>query len=318
MGSADFIRVPLPAAMITMSRPMPDRPVAAPEGIIRASLAALALALLGGCSLLRLSYPQLPTILYWSADSYLDLTGAQSELVRAQLAELLRWNRTTQLPDYASLLRRARAEVLLDTTPARLCRWFDDGTSRLQTVFDQALPAAAEVALMLSPAQLDHLRKHLDKINAELREEYVERAPQRRLKEAVNRAVERAETLYGSIDDAQRERLAREVAGSPFEPERWLAERQLRQREALQTLRRLHAERAGADEMQAALRAFFERARHSPDDAYRAYQQRLRQFSCEVAARLHNTTTPAQRQAAAATIAGWENDLRTLAAETGR
>lgn len=297
---------------------MRHRPVAAPPAIIRASLAALALALLGGCSLLRLSYPQLPTLAYWSADSYLDLTGAQSEFVRAQLAEWLRWNRTTQLPDYAALLRRARAEVLQDTTPERLCRWADEATARVQTAFDQALPAAAEVALTLSPAQFEHLRKHLDKVNAEFREEYVERRPQRRLKEAVQRAVERAETLYGKLDEAQRERLASEVAASPFDPERWLAERTLRQREALQTLRRLQAERAGADEMQAALRAFFERAQRSPDDAYRAYQQRLRQHSCAVAARLHNTTTPEQRQAAAANLSGWENDLRSLAAETAR
>lgn len=298
---------------------MSCRPVTATRRIIRAPLLALLLlALLSGCSLLRLSYPQLPTLAYWTADSYLDLTSAQSERLRAQLAELLLWNRSTQLPDYAALLRRARAEVQSDTTPARVCQWMDEATARAQTAFDQALPAAAELALTLTPAQLDHLRQHLDKTNAEFREEFVERSPERRRKEAIKRAVDRAETLYGKVDDAQRERLAREVAASPFEPERWLAERQLRQREALQTMRRLQAERAGADAMQAALRAFFERAQASPDDAYRAYQRRLRQFSCEVAARLHNSTSPEQRQAAAATISGWENDLRALAAEAGR
>lgn len=298
---------------------MSDRPVAATRRIIRAPLwALLLLTLVSGCSLLRLSYPQLPTLAYWTADSYLDLTSAQSEQVRAQLADLLRWNRVTQLPDYAALLRRARAEVLADTTPARVCQWFDEATARAQTAFDQALPAAADIALTLTPAQLDHLRKHLDKTNAELREEFVERTPERRRKEAIKRAVERTETLYGKVDDAQRERIASAVAASPFEPELWLAERQLRQREALQTLRRLQAERAGADAMQAALRAFFERAQVSPDDAYRAYQRRVRQFSCEFAARLHNTTSPEQRQAAAATLEGWENDLRALAAEAGR
>jgi hypothetical protein len=283
--------------------------------IIRALLLALGLLLLGGCSLLRLTYPQLPTIGYWMADSYLDLTSAQSETLRAQLADWLRWNRATQLPDYAQLLRRARAEVLVDTTPTRVCQWVDEGTARLQTAFDQALPAAAEMALTLTPAQLEHLQKHLDKTNAEYREAFVERTTQRRQKEAVKRAVERAETLYGSIDDAQRERIERDIAASPFDPERWLAERQLRQREALQTLRRLQAERAGADQMQAALRAIFERALRSPEDAYRTYEQRLRRYGCEFAARLHNGTTPAQRQAAAANLAGWESDLRLLAAE---
>ncbi len=88
--------------------------------------------------------------------------------------------------------------------------------------------------------------------------------PERRLKEAVKRTVDRAETLYGRLDDAQREPIAREVEASPFDPERWLAERQLRQRELLETLRRLQAERANDAQSQAALRMFAEHAQRSP------------------------------------------------------
>jgi hypothetical protein len=83
-------------------------------------------------------------------------------------------------------------------------------------------------------------------------------------------------------------------------------------------LRRLQAERAESAQAQAALRALFERARNPPDDAQRAYERRLRRYGCDFAARLHNGTTPAQRQAAAATLTGWENDLRALAAEASR
>ena len=70
--------------------------------------------------------------------------------------------------------------------------------------------------------------------------------------------------------------------------------------------------------MQAALRMFAEQAQRSPRPPYRAYQQRLKQFNCEFAAQLHNATTPAQRQAAADTLKGWETDLRVLAAEPAR
>ena len=294
---------------------MRHHPVAVESRIIRALLLALGALLLGGCSLLRLTYPQLPTIAYWTIDGYVDFTSAQSERVREQLADWLRWNRTTQLADYAALLQRARVEVLADTTPAQVCAWVEQGQLRLQAAFDQALPDIAGLALSLSPAQLEHMRKHMDKGNAELREEFVERSPQRRQKDAVKRAVERAETLYGRLDEAQREAIERDLAGSPFDPERWLAERERRQRETLQTLRRLQAERASADQAQAALRVLFERTLASSDDAYRAYERRLRRYGCEFAASLHNGTTVAQRQAAAATIAGWETDLRALAAE---
>ena len=284
--------------------------------IIRALSVTLCLALLGGCSLLRLTYPQLPTIAYWSLDSYVDFTSTQSERVREELALWLRWNRTTQLPDYLTLIQRARAEILADTTPARVCHWIDEGLARIDSGFEQALPAAAEVARSLTPAQLDHIRKRFDKTNAELREEFVQRSPESRAQESAKRAVERAETLYGKLDDAQRERIARDMAASPFDPERWIAERQKRQREGLQSLRRLRAAQADHAQMQAALREFFEHSQRSPDSGYRAYQRRLRQHNCEFVARLHNGTTAEQRQAAAQTLAGWEADLRALAAET--
>ena len=119
---------------------------------------ALFLALLSGCSLLRMTYPQLPTITYWWLDGYVDFTSAQTPRVQQQLADLLQWHRSTQLPDYATLLRRARGELPLDTTPAQICRWADELTARLNIAYEQALPAAAEAALALSAAQMEHVR----------------------------------------------------------------------------------------------------------------------------------------------------------------
>jgi len=281
-------------------------------------LLVLCVVLLSGCSLLRMTYPQVPTIVYWWLDGYVDFTGAQSTRVQDQLADWLRWHRTTQLPDYAVLLQRARTEVLANTTPAQVCRWYDDIVARAIVAYEQALPAAAETALALTPAQIEHLRHQLEKSNADFRDDFLQPSPTQRLKESVKRTVERTESLYGRLDNAQLELIASEVAASPFDPELWLAERQQRQRDILQTLRRLTTEHAGNAQMQAALRVFADHAQRSPSETYRAYQQRLRQFNCEFAARVHNATTPAQRQAASATLAGWESDFRALAAEPAR
>jgi len=339
------MRVPLPAAMITMSSAMrlpsndktsiigrPDcvgvasrrDPASSPAGAdgnfgaarrALAGLLLLCLTLLSGCSLLRLTYPQVPTIAYWWLDAYVDFTTAQSPRVQEQLAEWLRWHRSTQLVDYAALLQRARTEVLAEATPAQACRWYDELAARLVVAYEQALPAAADAALALTSAQMEHIQHKFDKSNAEFRDDFLQPAPEVRLKESVKRTVDRAETLYGRLDEAQRERVARAVAASPFDPALWLAERQARQVDLLQTLRRLQAERATNAQMQAALRMLAERAQNSPRPAYRAYQQRLKQFNCEIAAQVHNATTPAQRQAAADTLKGWETDIRALAAE---
>jgi hypothetical protein len=284
----------------------------------RAWLLVLCLALLSGCSLLRLTYPQVPTIAYWWLDAYVDFTAAQTPRVQEQLADWLRWHRGTQLPDYAALLQRARADLLADTTPARVCRWYDDGVARVLTAYEQGLPAIAETALALTPAQMEHIQRKFEKSNADFRDDFLQPVPETRLKKAIQRTLERAETLYGRLDEPQRDLVAHQVAASPFDAERWQAERQARQRDIMQTLRRLQAERASSEQMQAALRVFAEHAQRSPRPAYRAYQQQLKQFSCEFAAQLHNATTPAQRQAAAETIKGWETDLRILAAEPAR
>jgi hypothetical protein len=309
--------------MITMSsamrRPSFVRgPIIGGARTLAAWLLVLCLALLTGCSLLRLTYPQLPTIAYWWLDGYVDFTIAQGPRVQEQLAGWLRWHRATQLTDYAALLQRARAELLANTTPNQVCRWVDEGTARLLTAYEQAVPAAAETLLALTPAQMDHMERRFEKSNADFRDDFLQPKPEARLKDSIKRVVERAETLYGKLDDTQRDLVARQVAASPFDPERWLAERQIRQRDILATLRRLHGERAGSDQMQAALRVFAEQAQRSPRPPYRAYQQRLKQFNCEFAAQLHNATTPAQRQAAADTLKGWETDLRVLAAEPAR
>lgn len=276
----------------------------------------LCTALLSGCSLMRLTYPQAPTLAYWWIDGYVDFTGAQTPKVQDQLADWLRWHRATQLNDYVALLRQARGEAMANTTPAQVCRWFDELTLRAMRSYDQILPAAAEFALAMSPTQLEHIQHKFDKTNAEFRDDFLQPTSADRLKESVKRAVERAESLYGKLDDAQRERIAREVAASPFDPVIWNGEREARQRDILQTLRRLQAERAGVPQAQAALRTLAEQTQTSPRPAYRAYQQRLKAFNCAFAAELHNSTTPTQRQAFADLLKGWETDLRTLAAET--
>ena len=102
------------------------------------------------------------------------------------------------------------------------------------------------------------------------------------------------------------------IAASPFDPERWLAERAMRQRDAVKTLRQLVAERADRDQRVAGLRALVQRTERSTDPGYRAYYAKLSEFNCALVARLHDSTTAEQRQHASSFLQGWESDLRSL------
>ncbi len=277
-------------------------------------LAAL-LSLLGGCSTVRLAYGNAPTLSYWWLDGYLDFNDKQAPQVRDALRQWFRWHRSTQLSTYAALLSRARAQVVEPVTPGQACRWFDETNGLFEASFEHALPPLAELLQTLTPQQLQHLARKYDKINAELADDYLQDTAEARLKAAMKRSLDRIEMMYGKLDATQRARLSVLMTQSPFDAALWLAERKQRQQDVLQTLRHLSSERPGSGDAQSALRVLVQNAKRSPNEAYRAYQQRLVQYNCGVAAQVHNLTTPEQRQAAAKKLKGWEDDLRALAAD---
>lgn len=269
---------------------------------------------LSGCSALRLAYSHAADLSYWWLDGYVDFDGEQTLRTREAIAQWFAWHQRTQLPDYVALLERAASEAVVDTTPAQACRWFDEVRTRIDRAVEQALPDAAAIAAGLSPEQLAHLERKQAKNNAEFRDDFLQADPAERRAAAVERVVERAEQLYGRLARSQRERIAQSLASSPFDPERWLAERQRRQRDLVQTLRRLQDGAASRSAATEALRAHWQQVRRSPDAAYVRYQQRLDGANCELLAQIHNHTTPEQRQEAQRRLEAWAVDLRRLAA----
>ena len=272
------------------------------------------LALLGGCSALRIGYGTAPDLVYWWLDGYVDFNDAQTPRVREAIKQWFAWHRRTQLPDYAAQLARAQAEVLADTTSARVCEWQAEVVKRAHTAFDRIAPAAADLMLTITPEQIRYLDQRYAKFNAQFRDDYLQPEPRKRAEENVKRTVDRAETLYGRLDDAQRARIAEGLARSPFDADLWFAERRQRQLDVLQMLRKLAAEKASREQALAELKGYVERLERSPREPYRRYSERLAEFNCALGASLHNATTAVQRRTAAQKLAGWEADLRAIAA----
>jgi Family of unknown function (DUF6279) len=277
---------------------------------------SMALLLVAGCSMVRLGYAQAPHLAYWWLDGYYDFSESQQQKARDAIAAFFAWHRKTQLPDYAQLLDRAQTEVLRDTTPARICEWNDEIIKRLNTAADHAMPDLAELVLSLSPQQLVHVQKRMDKENKEFATDYLQPAKAERLESSMKRIVDRVEMVYGSVDDAQRKLIEASVAASPFDPEAWGAEQQERQRETMRTMRELIDGKADAPRAQAAMRALADLTQRSPRPAYRAYQLKLVAYNCAFAAQIHNTMSAAQRQAAVRRFKGWAEDARALAGES--
>jgi hypothetical protein len=272
----------------------------------------LALSVLTGCNALRLGYANGPQLAWWWIDGYFDFNREQAPKVKAGIEQWFEWHRSTQLPGYAALLEKAALQVTEPTTAAAVCEWQTAVGERLAPAADKAAALAAGLLPVLAEPQIQHLEQRYARINAERREEFLQPKPADRLKASMERTVKRIETVYGRLDDAQRQVINAGLQVSPFDAEAWLADNERRQRDVLATLRRLVAERPDAEARLAALRSLINRLDDPPSDAARQQQTRLRDFNCAFAAQIHNATTPAQRLAARDTIRGWEADVRSL------
>ncbi|MGL6110806.1 MAG: DUF6279 family lipoprotein [Rubrivivax sp.] len=273
---------------------------------------------LSGCSALRVGYNQAPTLAWWWLDGYMDFNAEQAPQIKEALNQWFAWHRTTQLPDYANLLAAAQVQVMQPATAAQVCRWSQDLRARVDAAFAHGVPLAAELLPSLGAPQLAHLEKRYRRSNLEFQEDFLQVQADERLEASIKRTIDRAEMLYGRLDERQRQVIASGVSASPFDPAAWLAERQAVQAEVLQTLARLTASelaRADRESNLAGLRALTQRVQRAPAGHYRSYQQSLTEYNCAFAAQLHNSTTAAQRQAARGKLKNWEEDLRALAAQ---
>lgn len=281
-------------------------------GIILALALALALA---ACSAVKLGYANLPHLAWWWLDGYVDFTDEQEPRVREAIASLHAWHRHNELPRVGELLGRMEQMAGGDITPQQACSVVADVQARMREVGRQAEPAAVSVAATLTQRQLRHMGRKFRSTNERFRREWIELSPDEQLEKRYAKMLDRAESVYGTLDAPQRKVLRQRLASTIWDPRRMLAQWQRRQQELLQILARVAQPGLPAAEAGALLRAWVERLEQPADPAYRAYQDALLQEGCATFAAVHQVTTAAQREQAVRRLRAWQRDVRELTAQ---
>lgn len=280
---------------------------------VKALIIGIAALALGACSLVRVSYANGPALASWWLDAYLDLDEAQEAAARPLLRDWFAWHRATQLPDYVRWLATWRERAGGEAGADEICRWTDLARERLWTAVEAALPAGAQLLPGITPAQWTHLAHKLADRLAEERDKLAPPSAEARRARALERSVDRAESFYGQIGEGQRRLLADALADAPMDIQRWLDERERRQQRFVATLRTAQAE-PDATRRLAALRLAAQALMQPADAQAAALQARRQAQGCALTARLHASSTPAQRQHLQGRLSAWEEDLRALAA----
>lgn len=271
--------------------------------------------LLAACSVVKLAYNQAPELAYLQLDGYFDFSDAQTSRVKDELVKVQRWHRSTQLPAYSAFLKKWQGLVPGDLDETQVCGAADEGRSSLLAISGRMEPVVAELAPTLEPQQLKFLQRKFSKLNRDYQRDFIDGTPADRMTNRLDKAVSRAEMLYGTLEEKQLAVLRKQIAQSVFDASLSLAEHRRRQQDALHTLAQLINGAASTAQAKPAIRGYFERSVNSPNPAYRSYQDKLTRDNCKTLALLHNSTTSAQRAKAVETLGNYARDFMILASQ---
>ena len=206
-------------------------------GRCRLTLLLLLVALIAGCSALRLGYRQADTLLAWRANEYFDLNPLQKHELDVRLEPLLIWHRYEQLPEYAAFLataiKKAQAGLKHDDII-----WFVDGfKARYRVIVSHGAVDAAEMLAALAPEQIVALQKRWDKDNRKFVSENeldgsLEKRKRARLKKTLSQIVD----WTGSLTYEQEQKIEVLLDAVPLIEHLRHADRIRRQQEFLQLL----------------------------------------------------------------------------------
>lgn len=206
-------------------------------GRCRLTLLLLLVALIAGCSALRLGYRQADTLLAWRANEYFDLNPLQKHELDVRLEPLLIWHRYEQLPEYAAFLataiKKAQAGLKHDDIV-----WFVDGfKARYRVIVNRGAVDAAEMLATLAPEQIVALQKRWDKDNRKFVSENeldgsLEKRKRARLKKTLSQIVD----WTGSLTYEQEQKIEVLLDAVPLIEHLRHADRIRRQQEFLQLL----------------------------------------------------------------------------------
>jgi hypothetical protein len=267
-----------------------------------------------GCSMAVSGYNNAPQLLmYLWIDPHLDLNKAQKKQTLTDLENILHWHRQHQLPQYAEVLSQMQKLAPTHISPTQVCDVVDQVSDLMEDLTFQLEEPLARLALSLTPAQLQTLRKKYLQDWRDYRKEWkLDASAQLQLEVQTDKGQTNAERLYGRLSPAQ-EKLLRQLAQqSGYEGERTYAERVRLQKANLAMHESIAQTKPSLEQAKALVHAWLQNSIHTPDAAYAAYLKKRKQTNCEAAAVLHNTTTAEQRARAVRVLKDYEDDIKAL------
>ena len=279
-------------------------------------LLVLACVLLAGCTSLTnlaysnaaFAYRNLPPMLAWMVDDYVDMSGGQKDWVRDRIGKIMQWHRVHELPEYRRFLEKVLAETNEPFTVQEVGDAFRELRANYRRTVEQVLPDIADFMLQLDSEQAAQMEKKFADDNRKFIRESVRGTPEERRERRVRRMVEHMDSWIGELSEEQRNLIDRHYREIPDHVEERLADRKVRHGDTLALIRA----RPSREQMVAGLRRLLVDADswRRPEYAHKLKDRDQRFFV--LVSQLSATLTPEQRTHLQRRIRGFMKDITNL------
>ncbi len=280
----------------------------------RVIFAILGAAALCACSAMKLGYQQGDRLAYWWIDNYVDVTAAQEPLTREAISRFFAWHRKSQLPEIASLLQQAKAEVRQPVTPAMVEHFQDASQGLARRSFEQAMPDTADLLLTLTPDQIARMEKKFAEGNAKYRKTFLKADPAEREDARFDKVMEYARLIYGGFSSEQEKAIRARMGPVVQNADARYAERVARQQEWLKMVRYVQATQPPKAQVIDLLHRFREYWQNPPAK-HAASHEASNNAGIALTVAIANMTTPQQKAHAQDRFQKWIDDTHALMRE---
>ncbi|SHL63526.1 DUF6279 family lipoprotein [Phytopseudomonas punonensis] len=276
------------------------------SGYLKSLCLLLSLGLLvSACSKAGLAYRNLDWVISWRVNQYLDLDSQQKAWFKPKLQEHLTWHCSTELPKYVDWLQRTR-DLVQQPAPdvSQLEAQMIEAEQAFHAVVQETNPTAVTLLADLRPEQVEQLYARMEKDNREDRQKLLEPPLEKQISERAERLEKRLNPWFGSLNETQKERVAKWASERRDQNRLWLENRARWQGE----FRRVLDQRDAADFAPRMTHVLENRRGAHDEQATQAYEQ-SRQAMAALLSDLLAAADDKQRKQVNERLASMQTDL---------
>jgi Family of unknown function (DUF6279) len=277
------------------------------------------------CSTVLFGYDAVPPLAKYQLNRYFDLNSTQQDVVERQLDDIFDWHRKTQLKEYSSFINQITDKLKANEaiSVADVQKWRLISVGAWLPVANKISRPFTELALTLTPAQIEHMKRRFAKSNADMRDDYVkvnekggtnnsQTGQIAREKARAIRIEKRGEFFFDDLTEAQLKLVAKRAAQSPDAELAWYNERVRRQQDFIGLLDTIRAKKMDANQAEPLMREYLRAVWEPKDEKNARLIVESAKAGDETIAQMYAIATAEQKAFAIKKLRGYATDFDKL------